>query len=152
MFIDLARRGLLIAYYVIINTIKIWKTGLYLMSPKTFGDKKQYESMVPFGWFLEIVASIYYTCPSPIQSVEYRIKSIIRKYNEHYNESLGDNDVHHFVTTIPVDKYENMRDINKKIKIEFVKYIENLKPIQHRRSILSSIFKIDTITDLRNGK
>lgn len=84
--------------------------------------------------------------------VEYRIKSIIRKYNEHYNESLGDNDVHHFVTTIPVDKYENMRDINKKIKIEFVKYIENQKPIQHRRSILSSIFKIDTITDLRNGK
>lgn len=49
MFIDLARRGLLIAYYVIINTIKIWKTGLYLMSPKTFGDKKQYESMMPFG-------------------------------------------------------------------------------------------------------
>ena len=45
-----------------------------------------------------------------------------------------------------------MRDINKKIKIEFVKYIENQKPIQHRRSILSSIFKIDTITDLRNGK
>lgn len=76
--------------------------------------------------------------------VEYRICSIIRKYNEHYNESLGEDVVNYFVTNIPVDKYENMRDINKKIKIEFVKYIEKTKPIQHRVNILSSIFKIGT--------
>lgn len=79
--------------------------------------------------------------------VEYRISSIIRKYNEHYRESLGEDVVNYFVTNIPVDKYENMRDINKRIKIEFVKYIENTKPIQKRKNILSSIFKIGTITD-----
>ena len=76
--------------------------------------------------------------------VEYRIGSIIRKYNEHYKESLGEDVVNYFVTNIPVDKYENMRDINKRIKIEFVKYIEQVKPIQHRVNILSSIFKIGT--------
>lgn len=76
--------------------------------------------------------------------VEYRIGSIIRKYNEHYKESLGDDVVNYFVTNIPVDKYENMRDINKRIKIEFVKYIEKAKPIQHRVNIPSSIFKIGT--------
>ena len=72
--------------------------------------------------------------------VEYRIGSIIRKYNEHYRDSLGEDVVNYFVTNIPVDKYENMRDINKKIKIEFVKYIEKAKPIQHKVNILSSIF------------
>ena len=76
--------------------------------------------------------------------VEYRIGSIIRKYNEQYKESLGDDVVNYFVTNIPVDKYENMRDINKRIKIEFVKYIEKAKPIQHRVNILSPIFKIGT--------
>ena len=76
--------------------------------------------------------------------VEYRIGSIIRKYNEHYKESLGKDVVNYFVTNIPVDKYENMRDINKRIKIEFVKYIEKAKPIQHRVNILSSISKIGT--------
>lgn len=74
--------------------------------------------------------------------VEYRIGSIIRKYNEHYKESLGEDVVNYFVTNIPVDKYENMRDINKRIKIEFVQYIEKAKPIQHKVNILSSIFKI----------
>ena len=84
--------------------------------------------------------------------VEYRIGSIIRKYNEHYKESLGEDVVNYFVTNIPVDKYENMRDINKRIKIEFVKYIENTGSIQSRTSILSSIFKIDTITNIIKGK
>ena len=84
--------------------------------------------------------------------VEYRIGSIIRKYNEHYKESLGEDVVNYFITNIPVDKYENMRDINKRIKIEFVKYIENTGPIQSRTSILSSIFKIDTITNIIKGK
>ena len=73
--------------------------------------------------------------------VEYRIGSIIRKYNEHYKESLGEDVVNYFVTNIPVDRYENMRDINKRIKIEFVKYIEKAKPIQHKVNILSSILK-----------
>ena len=68
--------------------------------------------------------------------VEYRIGSIIRKYNEHYKESLGDDVVSYFVTNIPVDKYENMRDINKRIKIEFVKYIEKNNLPQSPKSFI----------------
>ena len=70
--------------------------------------------------------------------VEYRINSIIKKYNEHYNESLGTDVVNYFIRTIPVDKYENMRDINKKIKMEFVKYIENIKLSQQNKGIFTS--------------
>jgi len=69
--------------------------------------------------------------------VEYRINSIIKKYNEHYNESLETDVVNYFIRTIPVDKYENMRDINKKIKMEFVKYIENVKSSQQNKGILT---------------
>ena len=31
------------------HSIKIWKNGLCLMSPKTSGDKKQYKQVVLFG-------------------------------------------------------------------------------------------------------
>ncbi len=73
--------------------------------------------------------------------VEHRIRSIIKKYNKHYNEKLGNDVVDFFTKVIPVDKYENMRDINKCIKMEFVKYIENNNPPKKSPSILSYIQK-----------
>lgn len=76
--------------------------------------------------------------------VEYRIGSIIRKYNEHYKESLGDDVVSYFVTNIPVDKYENMRDINKRIKIEFVKYIEKNNLPQSPKSFICRLLTINS--------
>ena len=76
--------------------------------------------------------------------VEYRIGSIIRKYNEHYKESLGDDVVSYFVTNIPVDKYENMRDINKRIKIEFVKYIEKNNLPQSPKSFIRKLLTINS--------
>lgn len=76
--------------------------------------------------------------------VEYRIGSIIRKYNEHYKESLGDDVVSYFVTNIPVDKYENMRDINKRIKIEFVKYIEKNNLPQSPKSFIRRLLTINS--------
>ena len=76
--------------------------------------------------------------------VEYRIGSIIRKYNEQYKESLGDNVVNYFVTNIPVDKYENMRDINKRIKIEFVKYIEKNNLPQSPKSFIRRLLTINS--------
>ena len=51
---------------------------------------------------------------------------IIKKYNKHFDKPLDNSILDYFVRTIPVDKYENMREINKKIKIEFVKYIERI--------------------------
>ena len=56
--------------------------------------------------------------------VSSRIKSIIQKYNQHFNSNLDNSIVKHFVECINVDNYNNMRDLNKKIKIEFLKYIE----------------------------
>lgn len=76
--------------------------------------------------------------------VEYRIGSIIRKYNEHYKESLGDDVINYFVTNIPVDKYENMRDINKRIKIEFVKYIEKNNLPQSPKSFIHRLLTINS--------
>jgi ATP-dependent Clp protease ATP-binding subunit ClpC len=76
--------------------------------------------------------------------VEYRIGSIIRKYNEHYRESLGEDVVNYFVTNIPVDKYENMRDINKRIKIEFVKYIEKNNLPQSPKSFIRRLLTINS--------
>lgn len=76
--------------------------------------------------------------------VEYRIGSIIRKYNEHYKESLGKDVVNYFVTNIPVDKYENMRDINKRIKIEFVKYIEKNNLPQSPKSFIRRLLTINS--------
>lgn len=76
--------------------------------------------------------------------VEYRIGSIIRKYNEHYKESLGDDVINYFVTNILVDKYENMRDINKRIKIEFVKYIEKNNLPQSPKSFIHRLLTINS--------
>jgi ATP-dependent Clp protease ATP-binding subunit ClpC len=76
--------------------------------------------------------------------VEFRIGSIIRKYNEHYKESLGEDVVNYFVTNIPVDKYENMRDINKRIKIEFVKYIEKNNLPQSPKSFIRRLLTINS--------
>ena len=76
--------------------------------------------------------------------VEYRIGSIIRKYNEHYKELLGDDVINYFVTNIPVDKYENMRDINKRIKIEFVKYIEKNNLPQSPKSFIHRLLTINS--------
>lgn len=76
--------------------------------------------------------------------VEYRIGSIIRKYNEHYKESLGEDVVNYFVTNIPIDKYENMRDINKRIKIEFVKYIEKNNLPQSPKSFIHRLLTINS--------
>ena len=76
--------------------------------------------------------------------VEYRIGSIIRKYNEHYKESLGDDVINYFVTNIPIDKYENMRDINKRIKIEFVKYIEKNNLPQSPKSFIHRLLTINS--------
>ncbi len=76
--------------------------------------------------------------------VEYRINSIVRKYNEHYSKSLGTDVINYFSNMIPVDKFENMRDINKKIKIEFVKYIENINNSHDRKSFIRKLFYPNT--------
>lgn len=58
--------------------------------------------------------------------VEFRVKSIIRKYNLENENQLCENAYNYFLSQINVSKYNNMRDLNKKIKRVFVEYISTL--------------------------
>lgn len=62
-----------------------------------------------------------------IKYIEFRVKSIINKYNNAFQDNLN-NDVLEFISSkINVNQYHNMRDINKRIKIEFINYLEHTK-------------------------
>lgn len=55
--------------------------------------------------------------------VEFRVKSIIKKYNTEFENKLNENLYEYFLSQINVSKFNNMRDLNKKIKRVFVDYI-----------------------------
>lgn len=62
-----------------------------------------------------------------IKYIEFRVKSIINKYNNAFQDNLN-NDVLEFISSkINVNQYHNMRDINKRIKSEFINYLEHTK-------------------------
>ena len=58
--------------------------------------------------------------------VEFRVKSIIGKYNLENENKLDENAYNYFLSQINVAKYSNMRDLNKKIKRVFVDYVSTL--------------------------
>ena len=71
--------------------------------------------------------------------VEFRVKSIIRKYNAEFDNKIDENEFEYFLSKIDVDKFNNMRDLNKKIKKTFVDYvsekdliIDKIKPFYKR--------------------
>lgn len=55
--------------------------------------------------------------------VEFRVNSIVRKVNEKYKIQLEENLHDRFLTQINVSDFNNMRDLNKKIKTVFVDYV-----------------------------
>lgn len=55
--------------------------------------------------------------------VEFRVNSIVRKVNEKYKIQLEENLHERFLPQINVSDYNNMRDLNKKIKTVFVDYV-----------------------------
>lgn len=58
--------------------------------------------------------------------VEFRVRSIISKYNElNGNNQIDENEYKNFLNRIDVNKFHNMRDLNKKIKKVFVEYLSN---------------------------
>lgn len=71
--------------------------------------------------------------------VEFRVKSIIKKFNNEFEYKLDDNLYLHFLSLINVDKYNNMRDLNKKIKRVFVDYVSNLLPNNDAKITTSSL-------------
>lgn len=71
--------------------------------------------------------------------VEFRVKSIIKKYNTEFENKLNENIHEYFLSQINVAKFNNMRDLNKKIKRVFVDYISVEYPeIQADRPTLLS--------------
>lgn len=71
--------------------------------------------------------------------VEFRVKSITKKFNNEFEYKLDDNLYLHFLSLINVDKYNNMRDLNKKIKRVFVDYVSNLLPKNDAKITTSSL-------------
>lgn len=63
--------------------------------------------------------------------VEFRVNSIVRKVNEKYKIQLEENLHERFLTQINVSDYNNMRDLNKKIKTVFVDYVTSEKLALH---------------------
>lgn len=66
------------------------------------------------------------------QFVQYRLKSILNKYNTEFSTTISPVAITKLSNMIDVDKYTNMRDLNKKIKRLFVSYISNtLEPLSN---------------------
>lgn len=59
--------------------------------------------------------------------VEFRVNSIVKKVNEKYETQLEENLHERFLAQINVSDYNNMRDLNKKIKTVFVDYVTSEK-------------------------
>ena len=55
--------------------------------------------------------------------VEFRIQNITEKFNANCEFNLPENITTDILKRINVDKYKNMRDLNKKIKDTFVKFV-----------------------------
>jgi len=55
-----------------------------------------------------------------LKYVEFRINSVVRKFNKYYPDALDDNFKYEVLIEVDVNQYKNMRDLNKKIKKIFV--------------------------------
>lgn len=58
-----------------------------------------------------------------LKFVEFRINSIIHKFNKNFPTQLASEIKEELVHQIDVNKFSNMRDLNKEIKKKFVDYI-----------------------------
>lgn len=62
-----------------------------------------------------------------LKFVHFRVNQIVDKYKEFVSENLPDKIHDEVVKNIDVTKYNNMRDLNKKIKDTFVEKIKSIK-------------------------
>ena len=76
-----------------------------------------------------------------IKYIEFRVNNIIRKYNETFARDLGFDVLEYILSHINVSQYHNMRDINKRIKTQFVKYIDEHKC----KTTIKQLFDIKTL-------
>lgn len=62
-----------------------------------------------------------------IKYIEFRVSSIVKKYNTVFNDNLGNDVLEFILSKIVVSQYCNMRDINKRIKSEFINYLDYIR-------------------------
>ena len=63
--------------------------------------------------------------------VEFRVKNIIRKFNLEFEDKLDESVYKYILSLINVSKYNNMRDLNKKIKRVFVEYVVSIQTTKY---------------------
>ncbi|MDR1183004.1 MAG: AAA family ATPase [Bacteroidales bacterium] len=73
--------------------------------------------------------------------VEFRVKSIINKFNIEFENKLDENLYKYFISEINVAKYNNMRDLNKKIKRVFVEYVSRSHDVDNENKNTFSFLK-----------
>lgn len=63
--------------------------------------------------------------------VEFRVKNIIRKFNLEFEDKLDESVYKYILSLINASKYNNMRDLNKKIKRVFVEYVVSIQTTKY---------------------
>ena len=77
-----------------------------------------------------------------IKYIEFRVTTIVKKYNEVFHGDLGNNVLEIISSKINVSQYHNMRDLNKCIKNEFINYLEYCdQPHVHFKSKVKTILQ-----------
>lgn len=95
--------------FIIIFTSNISKEDFpKLISPEL-------RSRFDYKGYFSILKSI-----DKLKYIEFRINSIVRKFNSFYPNALDDDFKYDILIEIDVEKYKNMRDLNKRIKKIFV--------------------------------
>ena len=83
-----------------------------------------------------------------LKFIEFRLNDIIRKYKLNFeNNNLPENLLDYLLSQIDVSKFNNMRDLNKKIKRMFVEYamsqqLSEYEIIDEAKSKISRVRKI----------
>lgn len=94
------------------------------ISPDNFKNKISPELRSRFDYVGEFKLL---TSEDKIKFVKYRFGEIIAKYQNCMNTTLPTSAHSNLVSKVNVEKYNNMRHLNKKIKDTFVEYINNLQ-------------------------
>ncbi|SIT96646.1 AAA domain (Cdc48 subfamily) [Epilithonimonas bovis DSM 19482] len=95
--------------FIIIFTSNISKEGFKEVISPELRSRLDYK-----GYFSILKAT------DKLRYVEFRINSIVNKFNKFYPDALDDDFKFDVLIEIDVNKYKNMRDLNKRIKQVFV--------------------------------
>lgn len=70
-----------------------------------------------------------------IKYIEFRVRDLVQKVKVEFQEELPEDAIEYFLRFIDVNKYSNMRDINKKIKMVFLEYLKTEHQVKNKVEI-----------------